>query len=190
MTRRRDNFGRTVLIFASSALVVSVVTRDIDRQQYPTLYPIVWCALYLAILSVVYWLYRKIKYRRRFKIAQFNELLALTPAQFESAVGEILTTAGYRKMERIGQAGDLCADLRGTGPRGNSIVVQCKRYAPGSKVGTPAIQTFIGMMAVHHQSEGGVFVTTSTFTKPAIALANQHDITLIDGPTLSGLLKR
>jgi restriction endonuclease Mrr len=42
------------------------------------------------------------------------------------------------------------------------VIVQCKRYAPGTKVGTPALQSFIGMLVAHHRTQVGVFVTTSS----------------------------
>ncbi len=45
------------------------------------------------------------------------------------------------------------------------------------------------MMNVHHKAEKGIFVTTSTFTQPAIDLAEMHNILLIDGDRLVGLLR-
>jgi hypothetical protein len=66
--------------------------------------------------------------------------------------------------------------------------VQCKRYAPGSRVGSKDMQAFIGMMAVHHRADSGIFVTTSGYTAPAIELGTKHGLTLIDGPRLAELI--
>jgi restriction endonuclease Mrr len=44
-------------------------------------------------------------------------------------------------------------------------------------------------MMIHHQAQKGIFVTTSTFSRPAIDLATQRDIQLIDGNQLVGLLQ-
>ena len=43
--------------------------------------------------------------------------------------------------------------------------------------------------SVHHEADGGIFVTTSEFTQPAIDLANRHEILLLDGPELSDLMR-
>ncbi len=118
------------------------------------------------------------------------ELLALTPVQFEEAIGDLLTDLGYRSVRRVGGAGDLAADLTAVDREGRSTVIQCKRLAPGSRVGSPDMQKFIGMVAVHHRAERGIFVTTCTFSAPAEALAQQHGIALMDGPRLSELLAR
>jgi restriction endonuclease Mrr len=44
-------------------------------------------------------------------------------------------------------------------------------------------------MMIHHQAQKGIFVTTSTFSRPAIDLATQRNIQLIDGNQLIGLLR-
>jgi restriction system protein len=97
---------------------------------------------------------------------------------------------GYRDVQHVGGSGDLAADLKCRDGVGRSVVVQCKRYAPGVSIGSPEVQKFIGMVTVHHQAERGIFVTTSVFTAPAVRLARQHDIELIDGRDLANLVAR
>jgi restriction endonuclease Mrr len=129
--------------------------------------------------------------REREKIARMKSLgdvLVLTPREFEQLTGRILQQYGILNVQHTGGSGDLGVDLVGYDGNGNQIVVQCKRYAPGNSVGSPDIQKFIGMMHVHYQVQKGIFVTTSTFTQPAIDLANKHNIILIDGNRLIGLL--
>ncbi|MEA2512350.1 MAG: restriction system protein [Thermomicrobiales bacterium] len=110
-----------------------------------------------------------------------GDLLTLTPAQFEEATLNLLVGIGYKDARRMGGSGDLGADIVCRDPHGRSTIVQCKRYAPGSTIGTPDIQTFIGMKNVHHRADRGIFVTTVTYSQPAVELARQHGIALIDG---------
>ena len=119
-----------------------------------------------------------------------GDILALTPKEFEDLTGKILEVNGFHDVQIVGGSGDLGVDIFAWDQFGYKHGVQCKRYAPGNTVGSQAIQTFIGMMLFHHQVQKGIFVTTSTFSRPAIDLAAQHDIQLIDGNELIELLKR
>jgi restriction system protein len=143
-------------------------------------------ALSLWLIAYAWW---KLRRRRRLRLRRFESLLALTPSQFEAAVGDLLRDQGFRDMKHVGRAGDLAADLRCRDGKGRSVVVQCKRYAPGVRVGSADVQAFIGMVTVHHQAERGIFVTTSEFTAPAARLAREHGIELIDGRRLTRLVE-
>lgn len=114
----------------------------------------------------------------------------MTPREFEDAVGALLQDSGFRRVQRVGRSGDLCADLIAVDSSGRDVVIQCKRHATASKIGSPDIQKFLGMTVVHHRASRGIFVTTSEFTKPAIELANSHPIELWDGAYLSQKLER
>ncbi len=116
-------------------------------------------------------------------------ILMLSPYDFEKLTGTLLRAWGYQNVQRVGGSGDLGADLTAINEQGELVVVQCKRYAPGKSIGSPDIQKFIGMMNVHHGASRGIFVTTSTFTQPAIDLAKQHSIMLIDGDDLTQLVQ-
>ena len=124
-------------------------------------------------------------------VDSLHGLLNSTPTQFEELTGQILQRNGIlASYKRVGGAGDLGADLIGVNPNGGKIVVQCKRYAPGNKVGSKDIQHFVGMITVHHRADHGVFVTTSSYTPAALQLASEHShlLTLIDGAMISRLL--
>jgi len=144
----------------------------------------------LVLLTVVLGAYSvvRIQRRKRLRIRTLGELLALTPAQFEQAIAGLLHDTGYRSVRRVGRAGDLAADIVCKDARGRSVVVQCKRYAPGTKIGSPDVQTFIGMVTVHHRADYGIFATTSEFSAPAIALAKRHGVRLLDGSQLSRMV--
>lgn len=117
-----------------------------------------------------------------------GDVLTLTPAQFEETTRDLLTAIGFQNMTRCGGSGDLGVDIKGSDRQGRSVVVQCKRFAPGAQVGTPLIQSFIGMMTVHHKAERGIYVTTVGYSLPAVNLAQAHSVTLIDGTGLLLLL--
>ena len=120
--------------------------------------------------------------------ASVDDFLALTPTEFEVAVGQVLGRHGYR-LRPTGGPGDLVADLAGTGPGGRSTVVQCKRYAPGHPVGSRDVQLLMALGLRHHRAEHLVLVTTSDFTDPARDLAQEHGIELINGEDLEELTR-
>jgi HJR/Mrr/RecB family endonuclease len=120
---------------------------------------------------------------------KLEEFLAMTPTDFELAVGELLGRHGYR-LGHTGRPGDLAADLSGTDSEGRSVVVQCKRYWPGNNVGSRDIQQFLGMATVHHGASIGIYVTTSDYTRAARALAAEHGIRLVGARELVELTRR
>ena len=123
------------------------------------------------------------------RMKSLGDILVLTPKEFEELTGKILEANGFHDVQIVGGSGDLGIDIFAWDQFGYKHAVQCKRYAPGNTVGSPTIQTFFGMM-FHHQVQKGIFVTTSTFSRPAIDLAIQRDIQLIDGNQLIELLER
>ena len=105
-------------------------------------------------------------------------------------MAHLLQDLGYKHVRHVGKSRDLGADLTATTPDGLSAVIQCKRLAPGSKVSSPDMQTFIGMAMVHHRVERGIYVTTAEFTGPAIELAGHHKIELWDRVVLAATLAK
>jgi restriction system protein len=118
--------------------------------------------------------------------AGLHELLALSPSEFEEFTRGLLMDHGYRNLRVIGGSGDLGVDILGRDSDGRSTAVQCKRLSPSQRIGSPMIQTFIGMQKIHHRADRGILVTTADFTQAAKKLAADHDIWLIDG---SGLVR-
>jgi restriction system protein len=130
-----------------------------------------------------------VRSRRRRRLRTLQGFLSLSPASFEAAVAGLLRRLGYRRVRVVGGAGDLAADIVCAGPAGERVVAQCKRYAPGHHVGSPAVQAFIGMAFVHHRAARAIFVTTSSFTPSARQLARAHPIELVDGDRLVELAR-
>lgn len=71
------------------------------------------------------------------------------------------------------------------------IHIQAKRYAQANSVGRQEIQSFVGALAVA-QSNKGVFITTSSFSKGAVqytaGLNGNTTLILIDGQKLAEYL--
>lgn len=124
----------------------------------------------------------------------YNLVIGNTPEFFEHLVVDLLIKMGYGYGEKSGVVtgkshdggidGIISEDKLGLG----LIYLQAKRYSKVNSVGRKEIQAFIGAME-HVQK--GVFITTSSFTREAIAFAEkqqQKSIKLIDGNSLADLL--
>ena len=153
-------------------LLISLAT------EYPVLAALLFCALPIIGVAGAAWLWQ---HRRRtharesrmrlLQTQRLGNLLTVSGAEFESMIAELFRALGYRDVERIGGSGDLGVDLLETDPDGFTVVVQCKRYGRGNKIGSPAIQSLMGTV-VNQGADRGILVTTSDFTAPAVALAN------------------
>lgn len=128
-------------------------------------------------------IHAELERRRLRQMATLEGLQQTTPSQFEHAVAEILAKSGYSDVQVVGGAGDLAVDIICTDSDGKKVAVQCKQYTT-KPVGSKELQTFIGMMKIHHRIRKGIYVTTSLFTKPATELAGKHRIELIDQTAL------
>lgn len=124
----------------------------------------------------------------------FTHVLNNSPEFFEHLVVDLLLKMGYGYDEQAGVVtgkshdggidGIISEDKLGL----DVIYIQAKKYAPANTVGRKEIQAFIGAM---ESVQKGVFITTSSFTREAIAFVDkqqQKSIKLIDGVLLSELL--
>lgn len=120
---------------------------------------------------------------------------ATTPEFFEHLVLDLLRALGY---------GTRPDDVRHTGASGDAgidgvihldrlglqkVYVQAKRWQPGSHVGRPEVQAFVGALA-GRRANLGVFITTSRFTREARAYAARasDSVVLVDGRELATLM--
>ena len=123
-----------------------------------------------------------------------TRIAASPPDFFKRLVVELMLKMGYGGSRQdagraIGRSGDggidgiINEDRLGL----DSIYLQAKRWE--NPVGRPEIQKFAGALA-EHRARKGVFITTSSFTKEALASATKHDarIVLIDGEKLATLM--
>lgn len=117
------------------------------------------------------------------EIARYH---SMSPGEFEHAIAYLCQRDGCTDVQVVGGAGDLGADVIATAPTGHRIVIQCKRYGPTHKVGSPDAQRFGGTCYTVHGAHIPVMVTTSTFTQQAAAYAVAQRIRLYDAQALAG----
>lgn len=115
------------------------------------------------------------------------------PVFFEQLVLELLHALGYGSaaddLHRVGGSGDggidgiISLDKLGF----DKVYVQAKRWQ--GSVGRPEVQAFFGALA-GRRAKRGVFITTSTFTREALAFGEQvsDTVVLIDGARLTSLM--
>ncbi|MFJ9789573.1 restriction endonuclease [Streptomyces globosus] len=104
---------------------------------------------------------------------------------FEHAVAALCARDGCPQVEVVGGAGDLGADVIATTPEGRRVVIQCKHYGEGHRVGSQDLQRFGGTCFAVHEADVAVVVTTSEFTAPAAEYAAACDIVCVDGDALA-----
>ncbi len=124
-----------------------------------------------------------------------NTILGKTPQEFEKLVTQLLHKMGYgggihgaamvtSYVNDGGIDGIIKEDILGLG----RVHIQAKRYAPENTIGREEIQKFVGALAVA-QSNKGVFITTSRFSRGAIEYATTlngtTNVALIDGQQLA-----
>lgn len=122
-----------------------------------------------------------------------QQVMQLSPAQFERLVVAVLVAMGYGGNVRdagqaLGRSGDNGIDgvIKQDRLGLDRIYLQAKRWQ--NTVHSPEIRTFSGSLTYHKASKG-VFITTSTFSEGAKATAEQiGNIILLDGEMLAGLM--
>ncbi|WP_190016825.1 restriction endonuclease [Streptomyces lucensis] len=117
-------------------------------------------------------------------LALVTDYAALDPDGFEQAVAELCTRDGCRAVETVGGPGDLGADVTAVTSQGRRVVIQCKQYGDGNKVGSQDLQRFGGTCFTVHGADVAVVVTTSDFTAPALEYADQCGIVCVSGQEL------
>ncbi|MFJ6793651.1 restriction endonuclease [Streptomyces sp. NPDC091268] len=104
---------------------------------------------------------------------------------FEHTVAALCVRDGCTAVEVVGGAGDLGADVVATTADGRRLVVQCKHYADGNRVGSQDLQRFGGTCFAVHEADVAVVVTTSSYTAPAAEYAAACGIVCVDGEALA-----
>lgn len=127
------------------------------------------------------------KRRVRFADARtLEELLALSPEQFEKLVAELFESYGHQ-TQIAGGTSDHGVDVIVKSAQGEKWVVQCKRYA--GSVGEPVVRDLFGTLQ-HEEAMRAYLVTTGGFTTQAQAWAEGKPIVLYDGESLVKLVRR
>ncbi len=114
----------------------------------------------------------------------------LPAKEFEELIARLLAALGFENVTVTPYSGDQGIDIRGTLVVGDSIhtrmAVQVKKWK--NNIQAPIVQQVRGSLSTHEQ---GLIITTSDFSKGAVAEANQPDkipVGLMNGERLVDLL--
>ena len=103
------------------------------------------------------------------------------PYDFEVFCARLFSAMGF-ETQVTSRTNDGGFDIR-MQKDGVSYIVECKCFSPANPVGRPLLQKLVGANALE-QADVMVFVTTSSFSAPAVEYARQFGIRLIDGAQL------
>jgi restriction system protein len=113
-------------------------------------------------------------------IRQLTYLQAMDPIEFERIVTHAYRILGW-DVQETPASGDRGVDayLR---RNGKVSILQCKRLTSG-RVGTPVLRDLLGTI-VAEAADGGILVTTSSFSEDAMKWCAARPIELVDGHKL------
>lgn len=117
------------------------------------------------------------EHHKQIKADTLEEMQRLSPKDFERLVAETYRDQGH-KVELVGATGDHGIDLVVNTRKGETWLVQCKKYR--GRVGEPIIRDFYGAMRAANADAGAV-ITTGTITAAARLWAEGKPIFLYDG---------
>jgi len=106
-----------------------------------------------------------------------EEMRSLSPSNFEKLVADTYRDQGH-KVEIVGSTGDHGIDLVVHTRKGETWLVQCKKYR--GKVGEPVIRDFYGALRAANADAGAV-ITSGTITAQARLWAEGKPLFLYDG---------
>ncbi len=115
-----------------------------------------------------------------------EDLLAMTPEQFEVVVAQLFKAYGHH-VENVGGNGDHGVDIVVISNRGEKWIVQCKRYS--GSVGEPIVRDLFGTM-LHEGAQRAYLITTGGITKQALEWAEGKPMVLYNGRGLVKLINR
>ncbi|MCI7813147.1 MAG: restriction endonuclease [Lachnospiraceae bacterium] len=115
-----------------------------------------------------------------------NRFMAV-PTDFEKFCADLFSHMGYRAVVTP-PSNDGGYDIRLFHGK-ETTLVECKCYSTAHKVDRPLIQKLVGANR-KECADHMLFVTTSSFTYPAIEFARQTKVGLIDGTDLISLIRR
>lgn len=109
------------------------------------------------------------------------------PTEFEAFCADLLRGAGFTVVVTP-PTNDGGFDLR-MEKNGTTYIAECKLYAPTNRIGRPQIQKLVGANQTQ-RAQGMMFITTSGYSRDAVAFAEQAGVRLIDGTGLVALCAR
>jgi hypothetical protein len=115
----------------------------------------------------------------------------IDPYEFEEFVAELLEREGWETEVSQG-SNDMGVDVvaeKSDGIVETKMAVQVKRYSEDNKIGRPEVQKYHSMKEQDSKVDSAAIVTTSSFTSEAEEWGSNHNVKLIDGDDLLGLVQ-
>jgi restriction system protein len=138
--------------------------------------------------------------KKKIDAALADELLSalfqMSPLRFERLILDLLQSMGfgrgkaeYKRLTPATGDGGIDGVINEDALGLDAVYVQAKRFASDNRVSRPDIQRFVGSLTGESATKG-VFVTTSDFSKEAVAYVDriQQRVVLINGRSLAQLL--
>ncbi len=185
--KRRDGFGTmlrlsikslvvTWVLFAVLRLVFHFLAMDtfhlIPEPENSKYFLVVGLFLLPLALAIVLE-----EARKRRVIKSIADMQILSPSEFEKLVAKTYREQGHT-VEEVGATGDHGIDLIVHTNKGETWLVQCKKYR--GKVGEPVVRDFYGVLRASN-ADAGAIVTTGLITPQARLWAEGKPIFLYDG---------
>lgn len=126
---------------------------------------------------------RELQYLEALRSMSVSDLDGLNGLEFERFLKTLFELDGC-KVQLTKPSRDMGADLI-VKRNGKTMAVQAKRY--DGKVGVGAVQQVVSSINIY-KTDGGIVITNSEFTSPAITLAKANSIELIDRGDLENLI--
>jgi restriction system protein len=104
-----------------------------------------------------------------------EQLYTISPRKFEEFVAAIFRNHGFAVQltpETRDGGVDIIAIHKSPLTGSTVSLIECKRYAPDNKIGIGVVQRLLGNV-IQQEAHKGVVVTTSFFTRDAVAVSKQ-----------------
>jgi hypothetical protein len=120
-----------------------------------------------------------------------ESLYSVEPVEFENITKALLIKMGFNATTTKA-SGDGGVDIIAINEQpiiGGKYIIQCKRYALGNNIGEPVVRELYGVIHAENANKG-ILITTSDFSKQAVAFAKDKAIELINGHDLGNLCNK
>ena len=117
-------------------------------------------------------------------------LANLSGVEFEQLIATLLRNLGFT-AEMTKATGDGGIDIEAMLDRpivGGRYLIQCKRFAAETLVGSPTVREFYGALVADRKAVKGILITTSDFSAQAREFARALPVELIGGADLAKML--
>ncbi len=121
--------------------------------------------------------FSKVNIQKILEPALFNRFSNFTPQDFEDFVAQLFIDNSYN-VQQTKYSGDFGVDL--IAKKSNKcLAIQIKRYKKSNKVSVKDINQIFGGKEYYNCADA-LIITTSSFTKPAMKLADKNNVDLWD----------